>query len=153
MVMSKAQTVADYLASLPDEKRAAIAAVRKVVKKNLPKGFVEGMQWGMISWYVPLARFPDTYNGEPLCLAGLAAQKSHNALYLMSVYGSPKLQKWFVDAYKKSGKKLDMGKSCLRFKSLDALPLDVIGETIAKVSLDDYLAGYEQVRAKTKKGR
>jgi uncharacterized protein YdhG (YjbR/CyaY superfamily) len=146
MAMSSAKTVDDYIASLPADRRDAIAAVRKVVKKNLPKGFEEGLQFGMPSWYVPLAKYPDTYNGKPLLLAGLAAQKGYNALYLLSVYGDPALQTWFVDAYERSGKKLDMGKSCVRFKSLEDLPLEVVGEAIARVGYDDYIARYEQVK-------
>jgi uncharacterized protein YdhG (YjbR/CyaY superfamily) len=144
--MAMSSTVDDYVASLPPDRRDAIATVRKVVKQNLPAGFEEGVQFRMISWYVPLAKYPDTYNGQPLMLASLAAQKGYNAIYLLSVYGDPALQKWFVDAYKRSGKKLDMGKSCVRFKTLEDLPLDVVGEAIAKVSYDDFIAQYEKVK-------
>jgi len=145
-----AATVEGYLARLPADRRDAIARVRDVVNANLPAGFEEGVQYGMISWYVPLSRFPDTYNGQPLALASLASQKGHMALYLMSVYGSPALGAWFRDAFARAGKKLDMGKSCVRFKSLDALPLEVIGETIRRVPLEAFLGQYEAARAGTK---
>lgn len=150
MPISRAKTVDDYLASLPADRRAALEAVRKVVHKHLPRGFDEGMQFGMVAWYVPLAKYPDTYNGQPLQLAALAAQKGYNAIYLMSVYGDPALQTWFVDAYRKTGKKLDMGKSCVRFKTLDDLPLEVIGQAIAKVGVQDFIAKHEQGRAAAK---
>lgn len=139
-------TVEQYLASLPADRRDAIARVRDVVNANLPAGYAEGMQYGMIGWYVPLARYPHTYNGQPLGVAALASQKNHMALYLTSVYGDPALERWFRDAFARTGKKLDMGKSCVRFKRLDALPLDVIGETIAKVPVEAFLARYEAVK-------
>jgi hypothetical protein len=130
MVMSKARTVSEYLKELDPERRAVIAAVRATVNANLPKGYTEGVSFGMITWQVPLKTFPATYNGEPLCYAGLAAQKNHNALYLMGPYGDPKQAVLLQKEFKKRGKTLDMGKSCLRFKSLDDLPLDVIGTII-----------------------
>jgi len=151
MPRSRATTVDDYLASLPADRRATIAAVRKVVRKNLPRGFEEGMQLGMIAWYVPLETYPDTYNGQPLQLAALAAQKSHNAIYLMSVYSDPALETWFVDACRKTGKQLDMGKSCVRFESLDDLALEVVGEAIAKIGCHDFIAQHEKGRAAAKK--
>jgi hypothetical protein len=151
MVSSKATTVEEYLASLPPERRAALAAVRKVIKKNLPRGYEEGMQYGMIGYYVPLTRFPKTYNGQPLGVAALASQKGHMSLYLMSVYGDPETQRWFQSEYKKSGKKLDMGKSCVRFKSPDDLALDVVGKVIARCGVDEFLARYEALRSKPTK--
>ena len=107
----------------------------------------------MISWFVPFTRLAETYNGQPLCLASLGAQKSHMALHLMCVYGDPKLRQWFEKAYKASGKKLDMGKGCLRFKNLEALPLPVVSEVISKVSVDTYVDQYEKTRANTKTGK
>lgn len=145
-MQSKAATVDEYLASMPDDRRKAIAAVRKAILKNLPDGFVEVMDFGMIGYVVPLERFPDTYNGHPLPLAGLASQKNHMSLYLMNVYGDPATERWFTQAYKASGKKLDMGKSCVRFKRLEDLPLDVIGQTIARTTLKDFLRQYEASR-------
>jgi hypothetical protein len=147
MVTSREKTVREYLASLPVDRRAAIAAVRKVIRDRLPKGYDEGMLYGMISYYVPLSSYPTTYNGQPLTVASLASQKDHMALYLMCVYGDRELERWFAAAFRKAGKKLDMGKSCVRFKSLADLPLDVIGETIARTSVDDFIASYERSRA------
>jgi len=153
MVTSAAPEVEQYIASLPEDRREPIRRVRDIVNANLPPGFEEGMQYGMIGWYVPLVRYPDTYNGQPLAIANLGSQKNHMALYLTSVYGDPVLDKWFRDAFAAAGKKLDMGKSCVRFRSLDALPLDVIGQTISKVGLEAFLARYEEVRAETKTGK
>ena len=157
MVSSTATTVEQYLSSLPAERRDSIARVRDVVRSNLPPGYQEGVMWGMITWYIPLSRFPETYNGQPLCLAGLASQKNHNALYMMSVYGDKKLEKTFKEGFKAAGKKLDMGKSCVRFKTADALALDVIADTIAKVPVEKYIKAYEHakgsVRATKKTGK
>ena len=141
-------TVDDYLARLPADRREAISRVRDVINAKLPRGFEEKMQYGMIAWCVPESFMPakETYNKQPLCLAGLASQKNHMAVYLMSVYGDSKERRWFESAYKASGKKLDMGQSCVRFKSLDALPLDLIGEAISHASVDRYVATYKQVR-------
>ena len=150
MAASGAATVKEYLDSLSPERRADIQKVRRIIRKNLPPGFKEGMQYGCIGYYVPFSRLADTYNGEPLSVAGLASQKNHMAVYLMSVYGSPKLKRWFEQEYRKSGKKLDMGKSCLRFRSVDDLPLDLIGKTIASVSVDAYVAAYEKSRRGTR---
>jgi hypothetical protein len=150
MVASASTSVEQYLESLPDDRRTAIARVRDVVNAKLPAGYVEGMQYGMISWCVPFSRLPETYNGQPLCLAALASQKQHMALYLMTVYGDKAIEKAFRAGFKAEGKKLDMGKSCVRFKTADALALDVIGETIAKVSVDRYVEVYEKSRTKLK---
>jgi uncharacterized protein YdhG (YjbR/CyaY superfamily) len=148
MARSAETTVAGYLASLPPDRRAAMSAVRKVIRKRLPAGFAEAMQYGMISYHVPHARFPDTYNGQPLCLASLASQKGYMAVYLMGVYGDPEVERWFKEAYARSGKKLDMGKSCVRFKTLADLPVDVIGDVIAKVSVDALIAKHDLAHAK-----
>jgi hypothetical protein len=122
-----------------------ISAVRDVVNANLPDGYVEGMLYGMLAWHVPLERYPNTYNGQPIGIAGLAAQKNYYALYLMSVYSNPATEAWFKNAFKKAGKKLDMGKSCVRFKQLDDLPLDVIGEAIARVPVEKLIALHDSV--------
>ncbi len=145
--------VDDYIDSLPEDRRIAIRAVREAVNAKLPAGYEEGIVYNMISWFVPFTRLAETYNGQPLCLASLGAQKSHMALYLMCIYGDGKLRQWFEKAFKASGKKLDMGKACVRFKTLDALPLDVIGEAISKVSVDAYVEAYEKARANTKTGK
>jgi hypothetical protein len=149
-VKSSARTPAAYVKSLPAERRAAISQVRKVILKNLPKGYEETVDYGMLAYVVPLKRYPETYNGHALSIAALASQKNHMAVYLMGVYGSKVLATWFRSAFKKAGKKLDMGKSCVRFKSIDDLPLDVIGQAIARVSVDELLRFYEKSRRKIK---
>jgi hypothetical protein len=152
MVSSAATNVAAYLKSLPKERRAVVSAVRAVVKKHLPKGYVESMNWGMISYEIPLSRYPETYNGRPLMLAALAAQKDHYALYLMCAYQDRALLGKLRDGYRKARKKLDMGKSCLRFRSLDGVLLDVVGEIVASVPPETYIARYEAAqRSGTKK--
>src|SRR5690606_32559995 len=117
------------------------------------KGYEEAMQYGMIGYCVPLSRYPDTYNGQPLGIAALASQKQYMSLYLMAVYGDPKTEAWFRDAFAKAGKKLDMGKSCVRFKTLEDLPLDVIGQAIARVSVEQYIARVESVQGSARKAR
>jgi Domain of unknown function (DU1801) len=151
MVSSKATTAAAYLAGLSAEQRSVISAVRDVVNKHLPAGYVEGIQYGMLAWYVPLERYPNTYNGSPIGIAGLAAQKRYHALYLMSVYGDVPTETWFKAAFKKAGKKLDMGKSCVRFKKLDDLPLDVIGEAIARLPVETLIARHDAVHGGSKR--
>lgn len=147
------KTPDEYIASLPEDRRSAIAAVRDVVRRNLPPGFEEGMQYGMIGWYIPLERFPDTYNGQPLGLAALASQKRYMSLYLNSVYGDRDTERWFKERYAASGKRLNMGKSCVRFTRLEELPLDVIGETIARADIDRYPAHYAEARGSSRKTR
>jgi hypothetical protein len=153
MVSSAAKTVDAYLDSLPADRRDAISTVRSVVRKKLPKGYVEQMDFGMICYCIPLDRYPKTYNNHALCYAGLAAQKNYNAIYLMGVYGDGANAKKFKSAFEKAGKKLDMGKSCVRFKSVDDLELKAIGDTIASVPVDDYIAIYEKSRLQTKDGQ
>jgi hypothetical protein len=149
----KATTVTEYLDELPPERRAVVSKLRSFVKQHLPKGYKEQIGWGAITYAVPLKTLPDTYNGEPLCYAAIAAQKNYYSLYLMGAYGDPKQSKWMASEFKKRGKKLDMGKSCLRFKSLDDIPLDVVGEVIASKPMDDYIARYKAARKKTAKGK
>lgn len=146
MVQSKAQTVEEYLNELPEERREIISTVRDVVLKNLPDGYRETMNWGMISYELPLEDYPNTYNGQPLNYMAIAAQKNHNALYLMCVYQNSQKRKQLMDAYKEKGIKPNMGKSCLRFKALDKLPLDVIGELVASTPPEEFIANYEQTR-------
>jgi hypothetical protein len=148
MVSSKAATVKEYLAELPEERRAVVAAVRKVILKNLPKGYQETMRWGMISYEIPLKRYADTHHGQPLSYACLAAQKNNYSLYLMTVYGDADLAAWFKEEFRKAGKKLNMGKSCVRFKKLEDIPLDVIGKLIARVPPEKYIRQYEASRKK-----
>jgi len=146
MVSSKAATVQEYLDELPEERRAVIAAVRKTIRKNLPSGYREGMLWGMITYTVPLERFPDTYNGQPLCYVGLAAQKNHYAVYMSGSYQDSGERKRLEDGFRKAAKKLDMGGSCLRFKKLEDVPLDVIGDAVARVPMEKFLAAYREAR-------
>jgi len=150
---SKAKTVKEYLASLPQDRRAAISAVREVILKHLPKGYEEGMQYGMIGYYVPHTLYPAGYHcnpKQPLPFASLASQKNYMAVYLMCVYGDGELRKWFEAAIKASGKELDMGQCCVRFKKLEDLPLDVLGQVISKVPVAKYVASYEAVRQQMK---
>jgi len=149
-MQSKATTVAEYLASLPPDRRKELAMVRTAVKRALPKGFTETLQYGMISYVVPLKVFPDGYLGKkdvPLPYVSLAAQKSFYALYLLNIYGSPELERWFRAAYAKSGKKLDMGKSCVRFKSTADLALDVVCEAIARTPVTAFVERYVAARS------
>ncbi|HET9425820.1 MAG TPA: DUF1801 domain-containing protein [Gemmatimonadaceae bacterium] len=147
-----ASTAEDYLADLPADRRATIETVRRVVKKNLPRGYQEFVSWGMLNYGIPLSRFPNTYNGQPLCYAALAAQKNYCSLYLMSVYGDKKHEAKLREGFEAAGKKLDMGKSCVRFQSPDDLPLDVVGELIASVSADRWIEIYEQARKRGTRG-
>ena len=149
MASSPAPTVAKYLASLPPDRRKVVAAVRKVVRKHLPAGYSETMGWGMISYGIPLKAYPNTYNGQPLCYAALAAQKNHYALYLMCAYADSRQYAALKQAFAKAGKRMDMGKSCLRFKQLEDLPLDAIGKVIASAPPKKYIAIYETSHPRT----
>ena len=150
MVMSKAKTPDEYLKSLPADQRAVISAVRQVIKKNLPKGYVESMNWGMLAYEIPLETYPDTYNKQPLMYLALAAQKKNCALYLTSATENKSNMDRLAAAYKRAGRKLDMGKSCLRFKSVEELPLDVIGDMVASQSVTQRIASSEAAQAKRK---
>ena len=150
MARSMAGSVEDYLQELPREHRVVLQAVRKVVLDNLPAGYVETMNWGMITYEIPLERYPDTYNKRPLMYAALASQKNHLSLYLMCVYSHKESRIRFEEKFKASGKKLNMGKSCVRFKRLEDLPLDVVGEAIAGTSVDAYIRFYQESRTKRK---
>lgn len=152
-MQSDAASVEQYLAGLPDDRRAVITAVRDVVNANLPEGYVETMAFGMIGWVIPLEDYPDTYNKQPLAIASLASQKNHMALYLMGLYSEGPELAWFEQQYADRGMRLDMGKSCVRFKRLDQVPLDVIGEVIAKIPPANYIERYEAARARTATGR
>ena len=143
-----ALTVSQWLASVPPDRKDAINAVRDAVNEHLPQGYVETVDWGMLAWVVPLATLPDTHNGHPLMLAALGAHTKRMTVYLMSVYSDAKIRKEFETAYKKTGKKLDMGGSCVHFKTLDDLPLDVVGDTIARVGVDEYVERYHRSRTK-----
>ena len=147
MVSSKAATPEAYIAELPPERRELIERIRAIVNANLPDGYVERMSWGMIGWELPLERYPDTYNGQPLVYAGLAAQKNYTALYLNCVYASEERTRHLTDAWAAAGKKLDMGKSCLRFKRADQLAEDVLAQTIRSIPVEDFVRDYEASRS------
>lgn len=159
MVSSKASTVKEYLAGLPADRRETIEAVRQVILANMDQDLEEGMQYGMIGYYVPHRLYPPGYHvdpRQPLGYAALASQKNYYSLYLGGLYcgcglGSKERTpdgKWFLDAWAKTGKKLDMGKSCVRFKTLDDLPLDVIGNAFSRISVKKYIERYEAVLAR-----
>jgi Domain of unknown function (DU1801) len=158
-MQSKATTVEQYLSELSAERRGALEAVRRVVLANLDKDYEEGMQYGMIGYYVPHRVFPPGYHcdpRQPLPFANLASQKNHMSLYLMCVYGDSPLAEWFRESWAKTGKKLDMGKACVRFKKVEDLALDVVGEAIRRMPVSKYLKQCEQamgaMRARTTKG-
>jgi uncharacterized protein YdhG (YjbR/CyaY superfamily) len=141
--MPAARTVDEYLASLPEDHRQVVAALREVVLRNLPAGFQESMTWGVPTYEVPLARYPDTYNGKPLGFAAVAARKNYFTLHLVHVYADPAVAAALREGFARRGRRLDMGKGCVRFKRLEDLPLDVIADIIAGTSLDDYVARIE----------
>ena len=152
-MQSKAVTVARYLKELPVERRALVAKVREVVRANLDADFEEGMGYGMISWHVPHRVYPPGYHCDPkmpLPFAGLASQKNYLSLYLMSVYAEKGEEDWLRRSFAAAGKKLDMGKCCVRFKTLADLPLEVIGQAIARVSAREHIAHYERSLARSK---
>jgi len=141
-----ALTVEQWLASVPAERKDAINAVRAAINEHLPPGYEETVDWGMLAWVVPLARLANTHNGHPLLLAALGTHTKLMTVYLMTVYSDPEVRKEFETAYKETGKKLDMGGCCVHFKKLDDLPLDVVGNTIARVAVDQYVERYESSR-------
>ena len=146
-MQSQAASVEEYLNELPEERRAAIARVRQVIREHLPKGVEEGMQYGMIGYFVPHKVYPAGYHcdpKQPLPFAALASQKNHMAVYLCSLYQRPEDEQWVRGEFARHGKRLDMGKSCIRFKKLEDLPLGVIGEAIARYSAAAFIAQYER---------
>ena len=153
-MQSKATTVAEYLKSLPADRREAVQAVRQVFLDNLDPDYAEGMQYGKIGYCVPHSVYPPGYHcdpKQPLPFGGIASQKGHMSLYLMCLYGHDLLNRQFVEAWKKTGKKLDMGKSCIRFKKVDDLALDVIADTIRRVTVKKYIETYEAALSTMKK--
>ena len=140
---SDATTVTEYLASLPEDRRRAMKAVRTVIRANLPKGLVEAMNWGMIAYEVPLSTCPDTYNGQPLAYAALASQKQYMSVYVMGIYGSEELRADFEQSYRASGKRMDIGKACVRFRTLDDLPLDLVANAIGALTIEEFIAMHD----------
>ena len=139
-------SVAAYLESLPADRRKVVSAARALVRKHLPKGYKEEMNWGAITWAIPLSKYPDTYNKQPLCYVALASQKQYVSLYLMMAYGNPKRYSWLKSQFKKAGLKMDMGKSCLRFKTLDDIPVDAVIELIESHTPSEWISVYEKGR-------
>ncbi|GMU67092.1 MAG: hypothetical protein AMXMBFR36_33660 [Acidobacteriota bacterium] len=146
MVQSGAKSVEAYLKELPPERREAVAAVRALVLDHLPAGYVEAMRWGMICYEIPLERYPETYNGQPLAYVALAAQKNHYSVYLNGVYADSSEERALRDAFAAAGKKLDIGKSCVRFRKLADLELPAIARAVASTPPDAYIARYEASR-------
>ena len=143
---TRPSTVAEYLSTLPSEQRGVMMQLRRLIRKYVPTGYEESVNWGAITYQVPLKRCPDTYNGQPLCYVAMAAQKNYFSLYLMNVYGNSSKKKQLESAFASAGKKLDMGKACVRFRALDDLPLDAVADIIASTPVDAYVAVYEQSR-------
>lgn len=149
-------SVTEYLAALPADRREMLSEVRRGINRALPKGYQEGIQFGMISWFVPLSVYPAGHGGNPkvaLPLISLVSQKSCIALHVLCFYGQSALREWFDAQYKKSGKQLDMGQGCLRFNKLPDLALDVIERTIARMPVSEYTAGYQAMRDAMGKGK
>lgn len=147
MAEPAASSIDAYLDALPADRAAAVRRVREVVLEHLPEGYEEQLTFGMIGWVVPLDRYPDTYNGQPLQYAAVASQKRHMSLYLNCVYADEHRAVAFRDRWAGSGKRLDMGKSCVRFKRVEDLPLEVVGHEIASTGVDEFIAIYERARA------
>lgn len=144
---SDADSVQEYLQQLPDERRQAVETVRQLVLDNLPAGYEEALNWGMITWQVPLEIYPDTYNGKPLMYAALASQKNHMSLYLTGIYMDEEAKEQFEQSYKATGKRYDVGKSCVRFRKLDDLPLDVIADAIGEYEVDEFVDRTKEFRS------
>ena len=152
-MQSIASTVSQYLSELPANRREAIEAVRQIVLENLPAGYEEVINWGMITYQVPLETYPDTYNGKLLMYAGLASQKSHMSVYLTGIYMDDEARQKFEEAYRATGKRYDVGKSCVRFRSLDDLPLGLIGERIAALGVEEFIRQVEKAGSARKRRR
>lgn len=154
-MQSRAKTVNEYLEELPSDRRAAIEAIRQVILANLDEDYEEGMQYGMIGYYVPHRVYPAGYHcdpKQPLPFVSIASQKNHLSIYLMCLYASDDHRLWFEKAWKATGRKLDAGKCCVRFKTLEDVALDVLGESIRQISARGYIEQYERARESTKGG-
>jgi hypothetical protein len=147
MVSSNASTPEEYLAGLPEDRRPLVETVRRTILDHLPAGFEEQMSFGMLAYVVPLERFPDTYNGEPIGVVALANQKRHVSVYLMGIYADDNEREWFTTAWRATGTKLDMGKSCVRFARPEDVALDVLAEAVARVSPEQLIALHEAAHA------
>lgn len=151
----KATTPEDYISQVPEERQETLKKLRQTIKDNIPAGFEEGIQYGMIGYYVPHSIFPKGYHcapEEPLPFMSFASQKNSVNLYHSGIYANPELHKWFVAEYPKHCKrKLDMGKSCIRFKKLDEIPFELIAELVQKITVDEWVEMYETNLANSKK--
>lgn len=145
MARIEAATAEEYLARAPTDQQEPLRAVRAVIAAHLPEGYVEAVAWGMLAWVIPLERFPNTYNRQPLCAVALAAQKRYCSLYLMGCYGSEALETRLRAAFEAAGLKLDMGKACVRFQTAADLPLAAIGEIVADLPPEELIAAHERV--------
>lgn len=145
---SDAKSVDDYVAELPESRHEAITELRATILENLPDGYQENMNFGMITYEVPLEVYPDTYNGQPLMYAALASQKNHFAVYLSGIYQDSDRRDEFLEKYKATGKRLDVGQSCVRFRKLEDVPFEVIGDAIAAVPMEEFVAVAKKFRAK-----
>jgi hypothetical protein len=141
-------TPQEYLAQVPDARRELVGAIRRTIIDHLPEGFEETIEFKMLSYVVPLERFANTYNSRPLPVVSLANQKQYVSLYLMGIYADDREREWFVDAWKATGRRLNMGKSCVRFKRLEDVPLDVVGQAVARVSIDDIIQAHERAHGR-----
>ncbi len=149
MPEAKPTTIAAYLKALPEDRRTAVEAIRATINANIDKTFAEGVQYGMPAWFVPHSVYPAGYHcdaKQPLPFASVASQKNHIGIYLFCIYQDEEIRGWFVDAWKATGKKLDMGKACIRVKKLDDVPLDVLGKLFKKVKAKNYIERYDGVR-------
>ena len=146
-------TPEEYLAALPPDRGEQLGGLRELILQRLPEGYREQVDFGMLAYVIPLETYPETYNKHPLMYAALASQKRHMALYLMNVYGDEATMEWFTEGFAAAGKKLDMGKACVRFKKLDDLPLDFIGDVIARTPVSEYIQAYEASRAQMASNR
>jgi len=143
-------TPAEYLAKIPAERRKELQKVRQVIKENLPKGYKEMVDWGVLTYAVPLTAYPDTYNGRPLNYVALGAHKSFLTLYLFRVFGDPERRKALEAGFKKAGKRLDMGGSCVHFHAADDLPLELIGESVSSTPMAEWIEIWKKARPKKK---
>ena len=150
---SNVKTPAQYIASLPADRAKTLATVRAFVNKHIPRGYDECLVWGTIGWTIPLSRYPDTYNRQPICYVALSSQKNYSVLYLFGPFRSSRQLEQLKAAFKAAGKKLDMGKCCVHFESPDDLPLEAIGKLISAISSEKWIEIYEQSRLMTKAGQ
>ena len=150
---SSIKTPTQYVASLPTDRAKTITTVRAFVNKHIPPGYEECLVWGTIGWAIPLSRYPDTYNKQPICYVALSSQKNYCVLYLFGPFRSASQLEQLKAAFKAAGKKLDMGKSCINFESPNDLPLEAIGKLVSSISSEEWIESYEQSRLETKAGR